>query len=158
MQSNFSRLVQEAQRNKPNPIGQPPIWALNRQQLCAALPWYKSFQTGLYANQKNLFGLLIDNEVAPGDIVTERTVICRMQYTPNSSRATQTLTYISGGCRGTDSSTGKKGQIRDQNDTDSMVQTFKNALDDKRHVGVIAGELQLIIKHFCLSLFVDRTT
>lgn len=41
-------------------VGQPPVWAEQRQALCDATPYFKSHQGGLYTKDCAAIGVLID--------------------------------------------------------------------------------------------------
>ncbi|OCF74843.1 hypothetical protein I204_03685 [Kwoniella mangroviensis CBS 8886] len=52
----------------PQPRNRPPVWAESRQELCEALPYYRSFQSGLYMHKKVAYGYLLEAFPAPRDI------------------------------------------------------------------------------------------
>ncbi|WWC68776.1 uncharacterized protein I206_102711 [Kwoniella pini CBS 10737] len=56
------------QKKLPTPQKRPPIWAETRQELCEALPYYRSFQSGIYMHKKIAFGYLLEAFPAPRDI------------------------------------------------------------------------------------------
>ncbi|KAH8588655.1 hypothetical protein B0O99DRAFT_693224 [Bisporella sp. PMI_857] len=120
--SQFNELVQKAQAGKPHPIGQPLVWAINRQQLCEVLQWYKAYQSGGYSHNNILLGQLIDSGVSPGDIVTEQVVITRI-----------------GGCRGKNAK-GELVQKAHQNEKSPQVRAALNSQQMHQPVGVIAGQ------------------
>ncbi|KAK8861420.1 hypothetical protein IAR55_002239 [Kwoniella newhampshirensis] len=49
------------------PSSRPPVWAESRQELCEALPYYRSFQSGLYMHDRVAFGYLLEAFPAPRD-------------------------------------------------------------------------------------------
>jgi hypothetical protein len=63
------------QLHKPEPHGQPEIWANKRQQLCETLPYYRAYQTGIYMSDGIAYGHLIDKEVDARDKFDEQIVI-----------------------------------------------------------------------------------
>lgn len=63
------------QVGKPEPHGQPDVWADKRQQLCETLPYYKAYQGSAYTNDNKVFALLIDKEVAVRDKFEEEIII-----------------------------------------------------------------------------------
>ncbi|WWC60152.1 uncharacterized protein I303_102716 [Kwoniella dejecticola CBS 10117] len=52
----------------PPPKNRPPVWAESRQELCEALPYYRSFQSGIYMHGKIAYGYLLEAFPAPRDI------------------------------------------------------------------------------------------
>jgi hypothetical protein len=63
------------QDGKPEPHGQPGIWADKRQQLCETLPYYKAYQGSAYTKNHTVFGILIDKEVEDRDKFDEEVII-----------------------------------------------------------------------------------
>jgi hypothetical protein len=63
------------QLDKPEPLGQPHVWANKRQQLCETLPYYKAYQGGIYRNNGIVYGFLIDKEVGLRDKFDEQIII-----------------------------------------------------------------------------------
>ena len=63
------------QLDKPEPHGQPDVWADKRQQLCETLPYYNAYQSGAYYNSGIVYGQLIDKEVDGRDKLDEQVVI-----------------------------------------------------------------------------------
>ena len=63
------------QEGKPDPIGQPEVWASKRQQLCEALPYYNAYQSGAYTHDGIARSILIDKEVSVRDKFDEEVVI-----------------------------------------------------------------------------------
>ena len=63
------------QLGKPEPHGQPEVWADKRQQLCETLRYFNAYQSGAYTNDGIAYGHLIDAEVDPRDKFDEQIVI-----------------------------------------------------------------------------------
>lgn len=66
---------ENVQDGKPDPIGQPEVWAFKRQQLCETLPYYKAYQSGAYTNNGLVHAIMIDKEVSVRDKFDEEIVI-----------------------------------------------------------------------------------
>jgi hypothetical protein len=66
---------ENVQEGKPEPIGQPEVWAFKRQQLCEALPYYNAYQSGAYTHDNIARAILIDKEVSIRDKFDEEIVI-----------------------------------------------------------------------------------
>jgi len=52
------------QSHKPEPFGEPPVWANVRQNLCEAVPYYRAFQSASYTVDKVLHGFMVDKEAS----------------------------------------------------------------------------------------------
>jgi hypothetical protein len=63
------------QLNKPEPHGNPEVWADKRQQLCETLRYFNAYQSGAYTNDGIAYGHLIDAEVDARDKFDEHIVI-----------------------------------------------------------------------------------
>ena len=63
------------QLNKPEPHGDPEVWADKRQQLCETLRYFNAYQSGAYTNNGIAYGHLIDAEVDARDKFDEQIVI-----------------------------------------------------------------------------------
>jgi hypothetical protein len=63
------------QLNKPEPHGNPEVWADKRQQLCETLRYFNAYQSGAYTNNGIAYGHLIDAEVDARDKFDEQIVI-----------------------------------------------------------------------------------
>ncbi|KAA1106904.1 hypothetical protein PGT21_050368 [Puccinia graminis f. sp. tritici] len=48
--------------------GRPPIYSQNRQELCEALPYFRSYQSGCYVSDQRATGYLLDGFPAPRDV------------------------------------------------------------------------------------------
>jgi len=64
-----------AQEGKPEPCGQPPVWAEKRQQLCDTVSYYKAHQSGPYTRDNTVYGQLIDKEGEALDVFNDQVVI-----------------------------------------------------------------------------------
>jgi hypothetical protein len=59
---------------RPEPSSPPPVWANTRQQLCDALPYYKSHHGAIYKH-KGAKGILVDKEVTMRDVLDHEIII-----------------------------------------------------------------------------------
>ena len=62
---------------KPEPTGQPPIWAVRRADLCETLPYYRAFQSGEYSSQGLSRGFLYSNNAFERDYMDASVTISR---------------------------------------------------------------------------------
>lgn len=62
---------------EPRVMGQPPVWADKRQQLCETLPYYMAYQSGVYQNMGIPHGMLIDAESRLNDVFDPEIIITR---------------------------------------------------------------------------------
>lgn len=75
--------LREAPRPQPGAImpprnmGEPPVWAHKRQQLCEVLPYYNAYQSGVYMSAGIIHSMMIDGESRPQDIFTNEIIITR---------------------------------------------------------------------------------
>ncbi len=67
-----------AQGGKPEPYGEPLIWAAKRQQLCETTPYYRAYQSGAYTNNKRVLGFMCDKEVTARDVFKAQIIITIM--------------------------------------------------------------------------------
>jgi hypothetical protein len=63
------------QVGKPEPHGQPIVWANKRQQLCETVPYYNAYQGSAYTNQGIVYAVLVDKEVSVRDKFEEEIII-----------------------------------------------------------------------------------
>lgn len=70
--SSYHENVQEG---KPEPVGNPEVWAFKRQQLCETLPYYNAYQSGAYMQDGVARSMLIDKEVGIRDKFDSQVVI-----------------------------------------------------------------------------------
>ncbi|MCJ1307612.1 hypothetical protein MMC25_001259 [Agyrium rufum] len=47
---------------RPLPIGAPPIWSSSRQFMCETLPYYRAYESGIYATGGIAYGFLLDRD------------------------------------------------------------------------------------------------
>ncbi|KAH8660819.1 hypothetical protein BGZ60DRAFT_492180 [Tricladium varicosporioides] len=99
----------------------PPAWADKRQQLCDALPCYRTHQAGAYTRDGYCHGLLIDREVGLRDKFDDQIIISTV-----------------GGGRSKDD-TGKSVRTKDQAESHRAV-AFRRSQAEKVPVCVIAGQ------------------
>ena len=66
---------ENVQEGKPDPIGQPEVWAFKRQQLCETLPYYNAYQSGAYTQDGIARSILIDKEVSFRDKFDDEVII-----------------------------------------------------------------------------------
>lgn len=66
---------ENVQEGKPDPIGQPEVWAFKRQQLCETLPYYNAYQSGAYTHDGIARSIMIDKEVSIRDQFDDEIVI-----------------------------------------------------------------------------------
>jgi hypothetical protein len=67
-----------AQRDKPEPYGQPLVWANKRQPLCDAVTYYNALQSAAYTSGGIVHGFLCDKEVGPRDKFDNEIMITRV--------------------------------------------------------------------------------
>lgn len=60
---------------RPEPIGKPEVWAQFRQELCEGLPYFRSYQGGIYFRNGVVFGYLLDGFGAERDYMGSHVVI-----------------------------------------------------------------------------------
>ncbi|WRT65553.1 uncharacterized protein IL334_002498 [Kwoniella shivajii] len=111
------------------PIKHPPVWAESRQELCEALPYYRSFQSGLYMHRRVAFGYLLEAFPAPRDIwACDGKVI---------------ISHGGGQCIRTMRPDGTPGPVSlqaDQSHLDARVDTLLLAYERKTPIILIAGK------------------
>lgn len=62
---------------RPEPHGQPLVWAEERQALCETLPYYRAYQSGAYTTEGLAFGFLLDKDCGERAYMDEEIVITR---------------------------------------------------------------------------------
>lgn len=62
---------------KPLPIGSPSVWASDRQPLCEALQYYKSYQGACYMKDGLVFTMMLDENGHERDFMDEDVIISR---------------------------------------------------------------------------------
>jgi hypothetical protein len=70
--------INDAQKDKPEPYGEPDIWCDKRQGLCEALPYYRAYQSGPYTKDNLVHGLMVNNEVGERDWFDDQIMITRV--------------------------------------------------------------------------------
>jgi hypothetical protein len=73
--AKLSLYHENVQDGKPEPVGQPEVWAFKRQQLCETLPYYNAYQSGAYTHDSIARAIMIDKEVSIRDKFGEEVVI-----------------------------------------------------------------------------------
>jgi len=74
IKENYHLNVQEG---KPEPFGQPEVWAAKRQQLCETLPYYRAYESAAYTKNGILYAFMIDREVGIRDKFTDQIIISK---------------------------------------------------------------------------------
>ena len=128
------------QLDKPEPYGQPEVWADKRQQLCETLPYYVAYQSGAYTTSGIVMGQLIDMEVDRRDKFDEQIIITSVQVRLDANIDTKLIRY-SGGGKSKDES-GKSVRAKDFI-KNHAVAAFMRTKEEKLSVGVIAGKSDL---------------
>lgn len=64
-------------KSKPQPQGQPRVWADSRQALSETLPYFKRPQGGCYTNNNHAYAFLFDSAGHPREYTDENVIICR---------------------------------------------------------------------------------
>jgi len=127
------------QQNKPEPVGQPKIWADKRQQLCEALHWYRAYQSGSYISGGIAHGFMFDKEVHDRDKFDEEIIISRAYACCSPACYTALTTFSGGGL--TEDENGNMVQITDQ-EYSRVAAAAMRSREQRHPVGVIAGELR----------------
>ncbi|WWC87705.1 uncharacterized protein L201_002597 [Kwoniella dendrophila CBS 6074] len=115
--------------NPMKPRNQPPVWADSRQELCEALPYYRSFQSGLYMHKRSAFGYLLEAYPAPRDVWAHNGKVV--------------ISHGGGQCIRTTDSDGKPGPAAlqaDQSRSDARVDTLLRAHERRTPIVLIAGK------------------
>ncbi|TYJ58787.1 hypothetical protein B9479_000623 [Cryptococcus floricola] len=123
-----SRAARQAERRE-KPKERPPVWAESRQELCEALPYYRSFQSGLYMHSKVTFGYLLEAFPAPRDAW--------------ASNGRVIISHGGGQCICPKLSNGKQGPPvlqADQSRSDARVDALLTAAERRTPIVLIAGE------------------
>ena len=106
---------------RPQPYGQPLVWAEQRQALCETLPYYRAFQSGAYTNDGLGYGFLLDKDCGERAYMDEEVVITR----------------AGGGCKANEN--GMMEQADDQCGTSLKIISFINNKEQCVPVGLIVG-------------------
>jgi hypothetical protein len=67
--SSSKRLRIDNSLDKETCIGQPEVWAENRQSLCSTLPGYNAYQSGAYTKDGIMLGNLLDGFPGQRDLI-----------------------------------------------------------------------------------------
>ncbi|WWD16674.1 hypothetical protein CI109_101104 [Kwoniella shandongensis] len=110
------------------PRARPPVWAESRQELCEALPYYRSFQSGLYMHVRVAFGYLLEAFPAPRDTWAHNG---RVVISHGGGQCVQT--------RNLDGTPGPATLHADQSRSDARVDTLLNAHERRTPIILIAG-------------------
>ncbi|KAJ4298633.1 hypothetical protein N0V88_003664 [Collariella sp. IMI 366227] len=108
---------------RPQPSGQPVVWAKGRGSLCEALPYFKAYKGSLHSANVVAQGFLIDSEAEEGDVFGEQVIISSV-----------------GGGRVKDPKSGTMIRAKDANDNATNVRAFMAAHCHKEPIAIIAGE------------------
>ena len=108
---------------KPEPVGQPLVWADTRADLCESLIYFRSFQSGCYMKDYRVQGFMFDGESHPRDYLDPDVSISR-----------------AGGCLGKNKETGVMEMIKDQDETKRQVQSVLNNIEQRNPIAIISGQ------------------
>ncbi|KAK5013057.1 hypothetical protein LTR39_003837, partial [Cryomyces antarcticus] len=106
---------------KPEPQGQPLVWAEGRQALCETLPYFRSFQGGGHTSDGTALGFLFDRHCSKHDYMDSTVVIAR-----------------SGGGMKLDEETGERVQAEDQVEK-HQVRAVRDNIRQQNPVVLIVG-------------------
>lgn len=104
-------------------------WALNRQDLCEASPYFKAYQSGLYSRNRVAIGVYIGKYCEPRDFLYQNELVVNM-YVFSGCRIpnlTSANTNSSGGSRKKQAGKGDQPMIRTDK-TPPAVGTWKNSI------------------------------
>ena len=73
--TSFVKLVEVVLPSKPAARGEPLVWADTRQELCEGVPYFRSYQGGIYFRYEVAFGYLLDAFGAERDFIGSHVVI-----------------------------------------------------------------------------------
>jgi hypothetical protein len=107
---------------KPEPSGQPEVWADGRQELCETLHYFRSWQGGGYTHDGLAWGFMFDDNSHPRDYMDSNVVISR-----------------SGGKMGKNKKTGQMALTEDQSETSPQTLSVKKSMIYFNPVVIIAG-------------------
>nr|XP_019050222.1 hypothetical protein I302_00647 [Kwoniella bestiolae CBS 10118]OCF29152.1 hypothetical protein I302_00647 [Kwoniella bestiolae CBS 10118] len=113
----------------PPPRNKPPVWAESRQELCEALPYYRSFQSGLYMHKRVAYGYLLEAFPAPRDIWAQNG---RVIISHGGGQCIRTLNP--------DGTPGPATLQADQSRSDARVDTLLLAYEKRTPIVLIAGK------------------
>lgn len=108
-------------QNKPEPIGQPEVWAEGRQELCETLHYYRGYQSASYATGGFVRGFMFDKVAHDRDYIDGDVIISR-----------------AGGGLMKDKDSGEMKAGKDQKE-DSVAAGLRNCMLSRNPVVVITG-------------------
>ena len=82
---SFVKLEEAPSPPKPAARGEPLVWADTRQELCEGVPYFRSYQGGIYFRYEVAFGYLLDAFGAERDFIGSNVVISHGYATHLSS-------------------------------------------------------------------------
>lgn len=106
----------------PDPVGQPLVWADQRQALCETVPYYRSFQGGCYHSNRSVYAFMFDGESHAREYIDSDVVLLR-----------------AGGGMGKDRDSGERTQSKDQTESAQVV-ALRNNISQFNPVVLIVGE------------------
>jgi hypothetical protein len=112
----------EQSSEKPEPHGQPEVWADGHQALCETLPYYRSFQGGGCTSKGFAHAFMLDANGHERDYIDENVVISR-----------------TGGGMSRDGQSGKMFVNKDQTDSHNQIQSLKRNIAHHNPVVIILG-------------------
>jgi alkylated DNA repair dioxygenase AlkB len=107
--------------NKPEPSGQPEVWADGRQELCETLHYYRAYQSACYSTGGFVRGFMFDKVAHSRDYMDDNVVISR-----------------AGGGLMKDMESGEMKSKKDQSE-DSAALGLRNCMLHRNPVVIIAG-------------------
>ncbi|KAF2134941.1 hypothetical protein P153DRAFT_305883, partial [Dothidotthia symphoricarpi CBS 119687] len=107
--------------SKPEPSGQPEVWADGRQELCETLHYFRSYQSACYSTGGFVRAFMFDKVAHPRDYLDSNVVIAR-----------------AGGGLVKDKDSGEMKAGKDQVE-DSVVQGLRNCMNHYNPVVIITG-------------------
>ena len=117
---NFTE-IEAPEDHRPQPHGQPLVWAEQRQALCETLPYYRAYQSGAYTTEGLGYGFLLDKDCGERAYMDEEVVITR----------------AGGGCKANEN--GTMEQADDQCSTSTKITSFVKNKEQHVPVGLIVG-------------------
>ena len=132
--------VESVEDLRPQPHGQPLVWAEERQALCETLPYYRAYQSGAYTTEGLALGFLLDKDCGERAYMDEQVVITRSLVTIILNHKNHSdSTHSGGGCKANEN--GSMQQADDQCSTSSKITSFVNNKQNFVPVGLIVGKI-----------------
>lgn len=123
---NFSRNLtahmKMTREQKPDPLGQPLVWADSRQALCETVPYFKKPQGGCHQNDRHVYAFLFDGVGHCREYMDNDVIIAR-----------------AGGSMEPDGS-GTMIQAKHQSMSDAQVQAVMNDIELQNPLIIICGD------------------